>query len=87
MAELGDVFLTTYSILFGIMLNGALGLGIFHFGYIGKYDQNNVSRRIAVGFILLNIIPFAYFACIFPKCARAIAVTCYDSHRDVCILN
>ena len=68
MSSLKDMFLVSFSIIYGIMLNSCMGLGLFYFGHLK--DENNIIRynvlyRIILSFILINIFPFLYFIGIF----------------------
>jgi len=65
---LQEIFLVSYSILFGIMLNTTMGLGLFFFGWIwdeeGRFNKEPLIR-IGASLFFINFIPFAYFALIF----------------------
>jgi len=68
MASLRDMFLVSYSILFGIMLNTCMGLGLFFFGWIwdkkGNFNKKPLVR-ILTAFFFINFLPFVYFAIIY----------------------
>ena len=58
-----EIFLVTYSILYGIMLNACMGLNLFPFGQICRNER--AIRRLLLSISLINIIPFFIFAGIF----------------------
>jgi hypothetical protein len=58
-----EIFLVSYSILYGIMLNGCIGLDLFSFGRL--YSQKKAGRRIITSFIIVNLGVFLYFAKIY----------------------
>ena len=68
--HLANIFLTTFSILYGIMLNASFQLALFHFGWLWKNErdfpywrkQEKVLNRVFVSIIIFNVLPFAYFA-------------------------
>lgn len=65
MIELRDLFIATFSILYGIMLNASFGLSLFHWGWLGIEGQKNVGYRILVTFLIFNLFPFFQFAYIY----------------------
>lgn len=65
---LQQIFLVSYSILFGIMLNTTMGLGLFFFGWIWDREGNFNWRpflRVLASLFFINFIPFVYFALIY----------------------
>lgn len=68
LTTLQEMFLVSYSILFGIMLNTCMGLGLFFFGWIwdknGSFNKEPLIRALASLFFI-NFIPFVYFALIY----------------------
>jgi len=62
MKILQEIFLVTYSILYGIMLNSCERLELFPFGLLFKKAEENVSTRIFASLVFINILPFMYFA-------------------------
>lgn len=67
MEILSEIFLVTFSILYGIMLNGILGLSIFPFGRLFGFPTSAPKFRIVVSFIIINLVPFAIFSWVLPK--------------------
>ena len=65
--HLANIFLTTFSILYGIMLNASFQLALFHFGWLWRAQdrQERVVQRIVVSFIIFNVMPFSYFAWVY----------------------
>lgn len=63
--NLQEIFLVTYSILYGIMLNSCQGLVLFPFGLLFKNAEEKVLTRILVSVFLINFLPFVYFARVY----------------------
>jgi hypothetical protein len=47
------------------MLQACIGLKLFDFGWLGSGQSKNLTRRIFVSFVIINLLPFLYFAFIF----------------------
>lgn len=66
MEILSEVFLVTYSILYGIMLNSCIGLNLFPFGKLcvknKKYSNSIIAKRFSLSILFINIIPIVVFA-------------------------
>jgi len=60
MKILSEVFLVTYSILYGIMLNSSMGLSLFPFGRLSM--SITALKRILVSLTCINIAPFVVFS-------------------------
>lgn len=60
MKILSEVFLVTYSILYGIMLNSSMGLSLFPFGRLCM--SITALKRILVSLTCINIAPFVVFS-------------------------
>ena len=60
LTTLSEIFLVSFSILYGIMLNACIGLGLFQFGQL--FNHKIVFRRIIVSFFLITLFPVIYFA-------------------------
>jgi len=58
-----EIFLVTYSILYGIMLNACMGQNLFPFGQICR--NKKAKWRLLLSISLINLIPFLIFAWIF----------------------
>ena len=58
---LSEIFLVTFSILYGIMLNSCIGLELFPFGRLGSCCKK-IKRRIATSFVIINIAPIILFS-------------------------
>jgi len=80
MVETQQMFILFFSILYGIMLNSVIGLRAFPLAsafafkdYMGQNDQDKPIwekgyrsfKRFVLSFVLLNILPFIYFAVAF----------------------
>lgn len=66
MMILSQVFLVTFSILYGIMLNGCLGLSISPFGRLFGFETCKPRLRIFVSFFVINLLPFVIFSLVLP---------------------
>jgi len=66
MEFLSEVFLVTYSILYGIMLNSCIGLNLFPFGKLcmknKKYSNSIIAKRFSFSLIIINVAPIVFFA-------------------------
>lgn len=60
---LAEIFLVTYSILYGIMLNSCSEQNLFPYGQICR--NKRALRRICFSLLFVNVIPFVIFAYIF----------------------
>jgi nitrogen fixation/metabolism regulation signal transduction histidine kinase len=60
---LSEIFLVSFSILYGIMLNACIGQNLFPFGQLSKNPK--VKCRVMVSFIIVNIVPMIVFAIVF----------------------
>jgi len=58
-----EIFLVTYSILYGIMLNACMGQNLFPFGQICRNEK--AKWRLLLSILLINIFPFLIFAWFF----------------------
>ena len=58
-----EIFLVTYSILYGIMLNACMGQNLFPFGQICRNKKAKWRLLLSISFI--NVLPFICFAKIF----------------------
>lgn len=65
MNTLQQIFLVTYSILYGIMLNSCERFVLFPFGLLFKNVQEKVLTRIFFSFFIINLLPFVYFAWVY----------------------
>ena len=61
---LSEIFLVTFSILYGIMLNSCLGLELFPFGKLGYTCCEKIGRRILKSLVIINVLPFVTFSII-----------------------
>lgn len=59
--NLSEIFLVTFSILYGIMLNSCIGLELFPFGRLGTCCKK-ISRRIAKSIVIINLVPIIFFS-------------------------
>jgi len=59
---LTEIFLVSFSILYGIMLSSLNGLVLFQFGQLFTPVGRIVFRRIAVSFIAITLAPVIFFA-------------------------
>jgi len=57
---LQEMFLVSYSILFGIMLNSCMGLGLFFFGWISCANKKPLIRILA-SFFFINLFVFGIY--------------------------
>ena len=58
---LSEIFLVTFSILYGIMLNSCIGLELFPFGQLGTYCRK-IKWRIVKSFVVINLAPIILFS-------------------------
>lgn len=58
---LSEIFLVTFSILYGIMLNSCVGLELFPFGRLGTCCKK-IRRRIATSIVVVNLAPIIFFS-------------------------
>ena len=61
--SLTQIFLVTYSILYGIMLNSCMGINLFPYGQLCKNPK--AIKRLIHSLLLINIIPIIVFAFFF----------------------
>lgn len=65
MKFLSEVFLVTYSILYGIMLNSCIGLNLFPLGKLcvtnSRYSYSIIAKRFFLSLFIINIVPIIFF--------------------------
>lgn len=59
---LSEIFLVTFSILYGIMLNSLMGLELFPFGSVAdKHCTGRSKERLEVSILVINLLPILIF--------------------------
>ena len=69
--SLTEIFLVTYSILYGIMLNSCMGINLFPYGQLCKNPK--AKKRLIISILFISILPikiFALFFLLFEKIPR-----------------
>ena len=87
MVFLSEIFLVTFSILYGIMLNSNLGLNIFPFGKLCKSESCKPLARILVSFSIINLLPFIIFSFVLSRLEQSVLTPSFWSFLGVFLMS